>query len=390
MGVYHVTPAAYQPQRQFYVSPLHISHDDVRAKAEWLLAAIADGGCACWITNTVDRAQQLTQAIMELDQTVDCFLLHARFPLEDRQRLEQQIREKYGPGGERPERSIVIGTQVLEQSLDLDFDLMVSDLAPIDLLLQRMGRLHRHQNKRPLTHQIPHLWVNCELDPEQSNLVKMGADRFYAEYILQKTWQAIARLTYITLPVDYRPLVEAVYSSDQPSPDDPLFAAWEKLKKQEINALGEARLRLLPDPNPRRPFCDNNQITFAEDEDSAAWIVAQTRLGPETITLIPLERENDQARLVPTDQTVDLSVAPSREIELKLLRRSLRLSQWHVVQYFKQLERPQEPLFKQSTLLKSVYPLWLTDGQATLTFENVSVILTLDSLLGLLIERERI
>ena len=146
-------------------------------------------------------------------------------------------------------------------------------------------------------------------------------------------------------------------------------------------------MRLLPDPDPRRPFCHHNRITFAEDEDSAAWIVAQTRLGPETITLIPLEKEGNQARLTPTDDLVALNTAPSRETELKLLRRGLRLSQWHVVQYFKRAEKPKEVLFKQSTLLKSVTPLWLTNCQATLIVENVIITLTLHPRLGLLIER---
>lgn len=386
-GTYHVIPPAYQPERTFHLNFLHIPHDNAAAKAQWLLDSVAEGGCACWITNTVDRAQKLTQAIRDLDSTVDLLILHARFPLDDRQQLEELIRQKYGPSGNRPTRSIVVGTQVLEQSLDLDFDVMVSDLAPIDLLLQRMGRVHRHQNGRPPAHQSPRLWVNCEPDPEQPNLVKMGNDRFYTEYILQKTWQTIAARTAVTLPADYRPLVEAVYSDDTPPPDDLLFAAWQKLDKQEKNALGEALLRLLPHPDPQRPFCHHNRITFAEDEDSAAWIVAQTRLGPETITVIPLENIGNQARLIPGAEIVDLNIAPSRETELKLLRRGLRLSQWHIVQYFKHAEKPKEVLFKQSTLLKSVVPLWLTNGQTTLVVDNVTVTLTLHPHLGLLIER---
>ncbi|MCL4298321.1 MAG: CRISPR-associated helicase Cas3' [Anaerolineae bacterium] len=388
-GSYHVTPPAYQPERTFYLNFLHIPHDDALTKAQWLLEAVAGGGCACWITNTVGRAQKLAQVISDLDPTIDLLILHARFPLADRQHLEELIRQEYGPGGNRPSRSIVVGTQVLEQSLDLDFDLMVSDLAPVDLLLQRMGRVHRHPNTRPQAHRFPHLWVNCELDPEQPDLVKMGSDRFYSEYILQKTWQTIAHRTAIALPGDYRPLVEAVYSGNNPTPGDSLFSAWQKLDKQEKNALGEAQLRLLPDPNPKRPFCYHNRITFAEDEDSAAWIVAQTRLGPETITLIPLERDGDQARLIPTADTVDLNAAPSRETELKLLRRGLRLSQWHVVQYFKRTEKPKEILFKKSTLLKSVVPLWLTNGQTTLVVDNVTVTLALHPRLGLLIERSK-
>ncbi len=385
-GTYHVTPPAYQSQWSFQLSTLHIPHDEATLKAQWLLEAVAAGGCACWVTNTVDRAQKLTQAVAKLDPNIDCLLLHSRFPLEDRQSLEQQLRDKYGPKGDRPQRSLVIGTQVLEQSLDLDFDVMVSDLAPIDLLLQRMGRVHRHQNKRPPAHQSPRFWVNCELDPEQPPLVQMSEDSFYADYILQKTWQVIANLATISLPAGYRPLVEAVYSADQPAPADPLYPAWEKLNRQEIKALGEAALRLLPDPDPDRPFCHHHQLTFVEGEDSAAWIVAQTRLGPETITVIPLERAGDKARLIPTDEMVDLTAAPDRATQLRLLRRSFSLSQQQLVQYFKQFGKPVEPLFSQSALLKSVRPLWLNDSP--LTVENTTLSYTLDAKLGLVIKRE--
>lgn len=386
-GTHHVIPPA--PERKFYLNHLHLLHDDAAAKAHWLVEAVAEGGCVCWIANTVDRAQQLARAIEQLNPTIDCLLLHARFPLADRQQLEDTIRHKYGPGGERPARSIVIGTQVLEQSLDLDFDLMVSDLAPIDLLLQRMGRVHRHKNQRPAAHIEPRFFVNCELDPLQQDIVKMGADRFYTEYILQKTWQTIAAITTITLPADYRPLVEAVYGSAPPVPDEPLFDAWQKLRDKEDNAESKANERLLPDPKPRRPFSYSDQYTFVEDEDSAAWVVAQTRLGEETITLIPLEREGDKARLIPTVETVSLTVSPTRETELALLRRSLRVSQWHMVQHFKRLAPPDEPLFKKSNLLKSIQPLWLINGKTQLTIEKTTFILTLDPKLGLFIEKER-
>jgi CRISPR-associated endonuclease/helicase Cas3 len=385
-GTYHVTPPTYQSQRPFQFSTLHIPHDEATLKAQWLLEAVAAGGCACWITNTVDRAQKLTQAVAKLDANIDCLLLHSRFPLEDRQSLEQQLREKYGPKGDRPQRSLVIGTQVLEQSLDLDFDVMVSDLAPIDLLLQRMGRVHRHQNERPPAHQLPRFWVNCELDPEQPHLVQMGEDSFYAAYLLQKTRQAIANLATISLPADYRPLVEAVYSTDPPEPTDPLYTAWDKLNRQEIKALGEATLRLLPDPDPARPFCHHHRPTFVEGEDSAAWIVAQTRLGPETITVIPLERKGDMARLIPTDEMVDLTAAPDRATQLRLLRRSFSLSQRQIVQYFKRLGKPVEPLFSQSALLKSVRPLWLNNSP--LTIENTTLSYSLNAKLGLVIEKE--
>lgn len=59
----------------------------------------------------------------------------------------------------RPPKKIIIGTQVLEQSLDIDFDVLISDLAPMDLLIQRIGRLHRHKIKRPQKHEVARFYV---------------------------------------------------------------------------------------------------------------------------------------------------------------------------------------------------------------------------------------
>ncbi|MEZ4714433.1 MAG: CRISPR-associated helicase Cas3' [Caldilineaceae bacterium] len=385
-GINHDTPAAYQPERVFHVSPIHIGHDDATEKATWLLEQVSEDGNACWIANTVERAQRLYEEIGRLDRQIERYLLHARFPLEDRQRLEKLITQKHGPEGVRPKRSIVIGTQVLEQSLDLDFDLMVSDLAPIDLLLQRMGRLHRHQNKRPAHHQVPHLYVNCEV-VDDGSLLKMGADRFYGEYILQKSWQAIKEKEQIVLPQDYRPLVEAVYDSNEPSPDDPLRAAWEKLIAKEDVARGEANLRLTPAPEPDRLFCANNNLIYAEDEESAAWVVAQTRLGAESVTVLPLAKIGDEAQLIPTEECVNLTVAPTRETELRLLRRSLRISRYEVVQHFKQMPPADEALFKRSALLKNVKPLWLDGNGVEIVFDGKPIKLSLDAHLGLVIEK---
>lgn len=215
----------------------------------------------------------------------------------------------------------------------------------------------------------------------------MGSDRFYTEYILQKTWLAIQDKDTISLPADYRPLVESVYGTQKPKEGEPLYDAWKKLEKQENNAMGEAKLRLLPDPTPDRPFCANDKITFIEDEDSAAWIVGQTRLGAESVTLIPLEKCGEQATLYPLNELVDLNEAPARETELRLLRRSLRVSRYEIVQYFKDVPEPSESLFKNSSLLKSVKPLWLENGQTDITFNGKTIHVHLDEALGLVVKK---
>ncbi|KAA3660301.1 MAG: CRISPR-associated helicase Cas3', partial [Chloroflexi bacterium] len=183
-SVYTDTPAATNENKQIHLHTLHFAEEDWSSKASWLLQQAGKGGCICWIANTVERAQRTFQALLEIaPDDIDCTLLHARFPLADRQQIEEEILEKYGKdAANRPPKGIVIGTQVLEQSLDIDFDLMVSDLAPIDLLLQRIGRLHRHDRAdRPDAHTEPHVFINYELDERKQ--LRIGKDRFYTPYI---------------------------------------------------------------------------------------------------------------------------------------------------------------------------------------------------------------
>jgi len=389
-GNHQAMPAASQSDWRIQVNHLHLTDDAAEAKARWLLEQTTNGGCACWMTNTVDRAQKMFEKLDQLaGPEVDRLVLHARFPLDERQSLEEQITGKYGKDGERPLRGIVIGTQVLEQSLDLDFDVMVSDLAPVDLLLQRAGRLHRHERPRPSAHQVPRLWINTQLDSEGDLVVKV--DRWiYAEFILRQTWLTLAGRSEIRLPADYRPLIEAVYGAEEPAPDSPLWQTWDKLQKQEANAMEKACQRLLPAPDPDDAFTGPAaRLQFDEDENSAAWIVAQTRLGQESLTVILMERVENKARLVPDGQAVSLDAAAPREVQLQMLRRSLRISHHEAVQALKAQRDALPRLFTESALLKSCWPLWLTDRKAILPLAKGKLNLTLDPRLGLVIAKEK-
>lgn len=126
-----------------------IADDDDDAVVAMLDRLLVDGGCAGVVCDTVDRAQALARCASARFGADDVILTHSRFVDEDRMANEERLRRLLGPqstvaNGQRPHRLIVIGTQVLEQSLDIDFDVMVSDIAPIDLLMQRVGRVHRH------------------------------------------------------------------------------------------------------------------------------------------------------------------------------------------------------------------------------------------------------
>ncbi len=113
-----------------------------------LLEAVQASQCACWIRNTVADAIDTFQtllAIPELKDRVELF--HARFALGDRLDIERRVLDRFGKDGNVEGRKgrILIASQVIEMSVDCDFDVMVSDLAPIDVLIQRAGRAHRHR-----------------------------------------------------------------------------------------------------------------------------------------------------------------------------------------------------------------------------------------------------
>jgi len=123
--------------------------DKIARIASLLSEKLAAGGCAACVMNTVGEAQGLYERVKQDIADTQVVLFHSRFTLKRKLEIEADLLSHYGKSGKRPEKAIVIATQVIEQSLDIDFDLMISDIAPIDLLLQRAGRLHRHERSRP-------------------------------------------------------------------------------------------------------------------------------------------------------------------------------------------------------------------------------------------------
>lgn len=128
---------------------LSVLADDEGSLVSLARKLLTDGGCMGVVCDTVKRAQHAFAVLSQTFGTDEVLLTHSRFTDIDRMENEEELRRLLGPkarrsAGTRPDRLIVVGTQVIEQSLDIDFDTMVTDVAPIDLLMQRIGRLHRH------------------------------------------------------------------------------------------------------------------------------------------------------------------------------------------------------------------------------------------------------
>ena len=159
------------------------------------------------IVNTVKKAQKIAEKCVEKFGDENVEVLHSAFIACDRIKKENYLMSIIGKDGKRPKNKIVIGTQVLEQSLDIDFDVLITELAPVDLLLQRTGRLHRHEIERPEKFKIP--TVHIFGVKENIELFDEGTSYIYSKYILAKTVQVLKN--EIVIPKDISKLVQKVY-----------------------------------------------------------------------------------------------------------------------------------------------------------------------------------
>jgi CRISPR-associated helicase Cas3/CRISPR-associated endonuclease Cas3-HD len=214
------------------------------------------------LRNTVKRAQKTYEKLNKRFKGFDIRLAHARFTARDRERIDRELMVSYGPphkSPERPTHSIVVATQVAEQSLDVDFDLVVSDLAPIDLLLQRAGRCHRH--KRDLSERgnfaTPTL-VITGYQQSGDELPELFGDtrRPYDHHLLYRTLAVLThpeRRTSVSVPRDVPELIGQVYSDDiEVGPGDwqqKLTAAREDFVKHQATLGSHADSVLLAEGN---------------------------------------------------------------------------------------------------------------------------------------------
>ena len=251
-----------------------------------------DFGTLGVIVNSVDRAQAIAQNINK-----PCIVLHSRFLPKDRASIEKEIMRLVGKNGERPNDFVIIGTQVLEQSLDIDFDTLITDLAPIDLLLQRMGRLQRFNIKHKVK---PVVFVSLGNNKVNTYL--------YDESILNKTLEVLNDKTTITLPRDISPFVETVYSN----PDS---AYIEKLTKQEI----KAKTFMLNTPNENNNL--NNFLTHRLlDGDKSAIAEMQVRDIKPQITAIVNDPNLSSFDLLQNTITLPRKLTPNIEQSLKHMK----------------------------------------------------------------------
>ena len=285
--------------RKIAIRCVYSTDDQMSVTANQLLQAARAGARVVWIRNTVKEAQHAYQAVKQACGEIQCLLFHARFRSCDRSAIEEEVLhlfDKHAPSGGR----VLIATQVVEQSLDLDFDLMHSDLAPIDLLFQRAGRLHRHQRARPRGCEEPFMAIHC---PSVEDIAE--ANFGVSEYVYDKgtLWlahKALRNRKYLTLPTDIRPLVEATYhpvarAEALQQGGSILTAAEEKLDGEILTRRTKAQ-RICIAPTDAEPDGDG----ALEDDD--VQVQALTRDGISA-SLLPFEWLAGETRVMFADAT---------------------------------------------------------------------------------------
>jgi len=228
-------PVEAMPQRRCSVLIKLIAEPEEILRV--IVEATQRGECVCWIRNTVHDALAGFTALKESVPPDELMLFHARFAMGDRLDIESSVLSAFGRQSRECERrgKVLVSTQVVEQSLDLDFDLLISDLAPMDLLIQRAGRLHRHprdERGNPLPQgfdqrKAPRMIIHGPMpdDDATGDWFKAAFPKASFVYPSHGCLWLTARLLKdktMRMPEDARELIEAAFSESADNIPEPL------------------------------------------------------------------------------------------------------------------------------------------------------------------------
>ena len=297
---------------------------------------LENGGCALVVRNTVANAQHTYETLWDVFGE-DVRLVHSRFTQQDRQDNDEWLVRTFGKPGKsrRPKRAIVVGTQVVEQSLDIDFDVLYSDLAPIDLVFQRMGRVHRHERggRPPAVRQPRCILMGVPSKGKSNPQIDWGSTFVYDEDVLLRTAAYVldkeAAGEAWEIPTDIGTAVAAVYEETVETPDcwQETLVRTKKNKEKKAHSKTEgAAIGLLAPPNNSatasligwlggdNPDGDPDEVGIVgvRDGDSGVEVLLVQQRG-ENIATIPTDRH-------PESYEIDLQELPSGALRERLVR----------------------------------------------------------------------
>ncbi len=353
------------------VKIVHIRQDPECIVKE-LKRYLENGGCAAVICNRVNRAQDIFLQVKQAfdEEQIELILFHSRFPQKWRMEIEQQVLNYFGKDrSNRPKKAILIATQVIEQSLDLDFDLLISDLAPIDLIIQRIGRLHRHTSqatKRPSALRAPICFISSP--PFDNKIPSYGGDSFiYDPYFLAKTHFTLKGRSDIILPGESDGLIESVYTlNDDINLDENERKDLVKLKNSMLDkhALSREKSHMFLIPESSKNFIGSLQSFFGDDVNSITTriINAPTREIEASVDVVCLNQEADGLHLPDEVETIDLEKTLKGEDIVKCLTASLSINNRKVLSYLLNAGIRIPTAFKACAALRWHFPLIFTNS----------------------------
>lgn len=337
-----------QEKKEIFIKTID---DNENLICDTIINSVKDGGCAAFVCNTVKKSQYIYRLIKDkCPEDIEVILLHSRFPWEQRNSIEKSIIDKFGTKGKegRPKKSIVVSTQIIEQSLDIDFDIMFSEYAPIDLLLQRIGRLYRHlNNKRPENLCIPYFYI-VDFKKDENNIPEIKSN-VYDEYVLLKTWLCFQGVSLLKIPDEVEKFINEVYNDKCENSckeiTDMLVSFKSNLDSERKSLEKDASVFMLPDPrNDYYNFLDfirRDYALFSEDEiEENNYIYAKTRHSdiPNIKVIIFEENEigdiciRDNGKLKP----VEVDKKHSNEMIDLFIKRSSSINGWTFFKYLKE------------------------------------------------------
>jgi CRISPR-associated endonuclease/helicase Cas3 len=384
--------------------------DSVQEVITDALVKIKNGGNILWICNTVKKAQFVYEELkIQESENLEIRLFHSRFTKKDRLDIEQKIETLYGDEPKapvRPVKSILVATQVAEQSLDIDFDFLISDIAPIDLILQRAGRVFRHNRKnRNLNFTEPEILL---LVPNELATLKDFAG-VYDKFTVLKTMHVLASQadSYLRLPSMYRSLVDNVYSELVPDTElitmnsislDIPKKKWNELlkkKQTEMEELDiEGRKCLIPLPTAE----DLTDSSYLNEDNNSVW-KAKTRDGEDPVSLILIYENNGKytvgnsvlTEIIPEKIQRNLSIAfaqntvdvGTKDFVMKAKKEKSLVTNYSI------LDNWQKKIDKVSQFKGNKFVLMQKNAEINLTLSGHEYILEYDSVLGLRVQKKK-
>lgn len=358
--------------------------------------SLKEGGCACVIMNTVKEAQKVYQRISADMEDADVLLYHAQFIMPDRAKKEKELLNHMGKNSRESDRRryILIGTQVLEQSLDYDADIMVTQLCPMDLLLQRMGRLHRHDRERPELLKNPKFVILTDGDEPYDE----GTKAVYGDYLLQKTWLTICNKkntegnVCFLLPEEIPVLVQDVYSDQNDKiiaediskeamlQDEKDGTVWDSERtdffenaKQEYDKKQKDKKKLAGNYLLKKPMDTIEKILVNSDSKKEENAESRVRDGTFAVEVIVMKREASGTITFLDDENGKIHLSPydtpDNYVGRLIARQRINLPHifsldWNIKQTIGELEDQNKrnlPSWQQSTWLKGELILLLDE-----------------------------